>query len=117
MTQLADLSTERAMHGSGVPPFALSPEHAELLASKSTEREVQKRKLVVLLGMRAHHTYELRRMGISHPAGRVQDLEADGYVISSDRVTVVDENGFAHPGVALYGLVSSPEREGSECTQ
>lgn len=99
-----------------LPAISLSPEDEALLRSKSTEREVQKRKLVLLLGIRTHHTYELRRMGISHPAGRVQDLEEDGYVISSDRVTVVDEHGFAHPNVALYGLVSAPENKEGACS-
>jgi hypothetical protein len=110
-----DLNAVTAVHGALLS--TLDPKHAAILASKSTEREAQKRKLALLLGMRAHHTYELRRMGISHPAGRVQNLEEDGYVISSDRVTVVDENGFAHPRVALYGLVSSPGKEGSECKE
>lgn len=81
---------------------------ANAIRSKSTEREAQNRKLVALLRIAKRNTYELRKLGISHPAGRVQDIEADGYVIRSDRVSVVDENGFLHPGVALYTLVSEP---------
>ena len=76
-----------------------------ILNSKSTERQAQVNKLFALLKLRPHHTYELRRLGISHPAGRVQDLEADGHHISSSRVTVVDENGFSHVRVALYSVV------------
>jgi hypothetical protein len=76
-----------------------------IINSKSTERAAQVRKLFALLKIRPHHTYELRRLGISHPAGRVQDLEAEGHLIHSARVVVVDEHGFTHPGVALYSLV------------
>lgn len=76
-----------------------------ILASKSTERGAQVRKLFALLKIRPHHTYELRRLGISHPAGRVQDLQAEGHHITCTRVTVVDENGYSHVGVALYSLV------------
>ena len=76
-----------------------------ILKSKSTERQAQVNKLFALLKIRPHHTYELRRLGISHPAGRVQDLEVEGHHISSSRVTVVDENGFSHVRVALYSLV------------
>jgi len=78
---------------------------AKIIASKSTATEAQTRKLFALLKIRPHHTYELRRQGISHPAGRVQNLLAEGHHIHSDRVTVVDEHGFFHPGVAMYSLV------------
>lgn len=85
-----------------------TPEDRKAISSKSTERNAQNRKLVAFLKLRDQHTYELRKQGISHPAGRVQDLEEEGYVINSDRITVVDENGFRHPNVALYSLVSEP---------
>lgn len=90
-------------------PPPLSEADAKALANKSTERDAQNRKLVALLKQVGRaHTYQLRKHGISHPAGRVQDLEAAGFVILSERTTVVDENGFVHPGVALYSLVSEP---------
>lgn len=76
-----------------------------ILSSKSTERQAQVNKLFALLKIRPHHTYELRRLGISHPAGRVQNLEEEGHHIDSARVTVVDEHGYSHVGVALYSLV------------
>lgn len=90
-------------------PATGSETDQKAIANKSTEREAQNRKLVALLRTRSHHTYELRNQGISHPAGRVQDLEEAGYVIQSDRATVVDDKGFSHPGVAVYSLVSEPE--------
>lgn len=89
--------------------FRLTPEERRALKSDSPERSVQRLKLVALLKLGDKHTYRLRRDGISHPAGRVQDLEEMGYVINSHRITAVDEHGYVHPGVALYELVSVPE--------
>lgn len=85
---------------------------ARVIATRSTATEAQTAKLLALLEINPRHTYELRRHGISHPAGRVQNLEEQGCVIESARITVVDENGFCHPGVALYKLVSKPEKAG-----
>jgi hypothetical protein len=72
--------------------------------SRSTKTEVQLKKLVSFLALRPHHTYELRMAGISHPAGRILDLEKRGYVIASQRITTVDSDGFTHCNVALYSL-------------
>lgn len=81
--------------------------------SKSSATEVQLAKLLARLRMRPHHTYELRRCGISHPAGRILNLQELGYQVRSDRVTSVDSDGFEHRGVALYSLISEPEEAGS----
>ena len=77
--------------------------------SKSTATEVQMAKLLVRLRTRPHHTYELRKCGISHPAGRVLNLVERGFLIESARVTSVDSDGFTHRGVALYSLIAEPE--------
>lgn len=77
--------------------------------SKSTATAVQLAKLIALTSRRPHHTYELRLKGISHPAGRIQDLLAMGYGFDVDRITTVDAHGFTHNGVALYTLVSIPQ--------
>jgi len=76
---------------------------------RSTATEAQIQRLQEALRCRPHNTHELRRMGISHPAGRIQDLEERGYVIESARTTTVDSDGFTHSGVALYVLVAEPE--------
>lgn len=78
---------------------------------KSTATIAQINKLRGLLRRRPHHTYELRKQGISHPAGRVNDLEDMGCVIDSHRITTVDSDGFTHIGVALYSLISEPEEQ------
>lgn len=82
---------------------------ADLLASKSTAREIQVRKLLALLKLSSRDTYHLRRLGISHPAGRIADLKAEGHTITTTRVTVIDENSFSHINVALYSLVCRKE--------
>jgi hypothetical protein len=102
--------------GALLAPVVLGAEALKLLGSKSTATEAQTRKLALLLEARPHNTYELRKQGISHPAGRVQNLEEEGYVIKSDRITVVDENSFSHPGVALYSLLSKPDGQEVTCS-
>ena len=93
-------------------PFDTSQQHSDataILASKSTDTAVQQRKVVKLLTLSGRDTYEFRRNGISHPAGRVRELIAQGYDIRCTRITTVDENGFVHVGVGYYCLVSAPE--------
>jgi hypothetical protein len=82
---------------------------SSVITSKSTATQAQIDKLIELLALAPRHTHELRRLGISHPAGRIQDLEAMGFVIDVGRVTTVDENSFTHKGVARYSLISRPE--------
>ena len=57
-----------------------------------------------LLAIRPRHTYELRRLGISHPAARILDLIEQGQPITSSRVTTVDGDSCPHRDVALYSL-------------
>ena len=75
---------------------------------KHTATEAQLQKLTGFLQIRSHHTYELRRAGISHPAGRIFDLERRGYSFAIDRSMAVDSDGFTHPRVALYTMASAP---------
>lgn len=78
-------------------------------SARSTATAAQLDRLVSMLRVRQRHTHELRMQGISHPAGRIQDLEAIGFVIASDRINTVDGDGFIHTNVALYSIVSEPE--------
>lgn len=82
---------------------------AKAISSRSTARDAQLKKLAALLALRPHFTYELRKMGISRPAGRVYDLQKLGFVIDRHRISSIDGDGFAHHGVSLYSLVSAPE--------
>jgi hypothetical protein len=77
-------------------------------SDRSTATEAQIQRLLTMLRLAPRHTHELRRSGISHPAGRVLDLIKRGYHIEAGRVTTVDGDGFRHVGVALYSLISEP---------
>lgn len=75
--------------------------------SRSTSTEAQIERLVEMLRIRPHHTHELRKLGISHPAGRIQNLEEMGFVIGSDRINTVDSDGFLHtspPAIACLAI-------------
>lgn len=78
---------------------------------RSTATEAQIERLIEMLRARPHHTHELRKFGISHPAGRVQNLEEMGFVIESTRITTIDSDGFPHINVALYSLISEPDEK------
>lgn len=69
----------------------------------------QERRIVNALKIRPHTTDDFRAIGIFQISARIWGLRAQGWVINTDRVTVVDRDGFAHPRAALYSLVSAPE--------
>lgn len=79
-------------------------------SSRSTATEAQICRLLDCLRLRPHHTHELRRLGISHPAGRIGDLLERGYTLTSSRITTVDSDGYMHVRAALYELLSEPDR-------
>lgn len=55
------------------------------------------------------HTLDFRRAGIMQSQTRVHELRALGYDIPTvGRVTVIDDQGFPHHGVALYELIAEP---------
>lgn len=77
-------------------------------SNKSTATKAQLVRLVALISIRPRHTHELRQLGISHPAGRIDDLEKQGFSFETARITTIDSDGYPHRGVALYTLISSP---------
>jgi hypothetical protein len=78
-------------------------------SSRSTATEAQIERLVEMLRIRNRHTHELRKLGISHPAGRINDLKKRGYIFHKQLINTVDSDGFTHVNVALYSLISEPE--------
>ena len=96
-------------NGRNAAPAKTLTKHTAKFSSRSTATEAQIQRLLGLIAIRPHHTHELRRFGISHPAGRVQNLESRGYVIDSARITTIDSDGYAHRGVALYKLIGVPK--------
>jgi hypothetical protein len=69
----------------------------------------QEQRIVAALALRSHTTDTFRALGIFQISARIWGLRAKGYVIQTDRITVVDRDGFPHPRAALYTLVSKPE--------
>lgn len=86
---------------------------ADVLAikSRSTSTESQLAKLPALLRRGPQTTHSLRMQGISHPAGRVNDLRKAGFVIATQRVKSLDSDGFTHINTARYVLISEPPRQ------
>lgn len=75
---------------------------------RSTATEAQRERIAALLRMRPHNGYELRRAGCYQCPTRIFELRARGYDIETQRVSVVDRDGFSHKGVALYVLHREP---------
>jgi Helix-turn-helix domain len=86
-----------------------SQKNASFLA-KSAERSRQRERILVALRAKNRTNYDLRKdpVGSFQAPTRIFELRALGYDIKTHRVTVVDEDGFTHPRVALYELVSEP---------
>lgn len=73
--------------------------------------ETQKKQVLKLLEHGPKTTFELRNLGICHPAGRIQELRKAGHVIN----TVLgdgmpDHRGNVHHSVARYVLVQEAQQ-------
>lgn len=81
-------------------------------SAKSTATEAQRARIIDALRRRPHTSYDLRRLGIYQAPARIKELrDRFGYGITTDRVTLVDRDGYSHPRAALYTLVSEPDGE------
>ncbi|MBO1114661.1 helix-turn-helix domain-containing protein [Bordetella petrii] len=74
----------------------------------STATEAQHARILRALRQRPHTSYELRRLGCYQANTRVLELRRKGYVIITERVSIWDEEGYQHDGVALYSLMDEP---------
>lgn len=84
-------------------------------SAKSTATEAQRGRILAALRLRPQTSYDLRRMGCYQAPARVKELrDRFGYSITTDRVTLYDRDGFAHPRAALYTLVAEPNGERTE---
>ena len=91
-----------------------APNKREFTA-KSTHSEAQRQRILSALRVRPQTSYDLRRIGCYQAPARVKELrDRFGYVISTDRITLVDRDGYMHPRAALYSLVSEPEAPGGQ---
>lgn len=78
------------------------------IASRGSAVKDQERRIVAALKLRSMTTDDFRKIGIFQISARVWGLRAHGYAITTDRITVVDRDGYSHPRAALYTLVSEP---------
>jgi len=76
------------------------------LNSRDMSSEAQRKRVLEHLRASPKTTYNLRALGISHPAARVRELVARGHRIRTERITAVDSDNYTHHGVARYVLLS-----------
>jgi hypothetical protein len=78
-------------------------------SAKSPHSEAQRQRIIEALRRRPQTSYDLRCLGIYQAPARVKELrDRLGYSIVTDRVTLFDRDGYAHPRAALYTLVNEP---------
>ena len=90
-------------------PLENTKQHRQFSA-KSTAREAQYQRIIALTRTGDRSTIELRKAGVMMPAARVKELrEQRGYDIQRVALRdLYDEEGFLHPRVAIYSLLSEP---------
>lgn len=76
----------------------------------STATEAQRRRIIDMLRTGPKHTLDFRRAGIMQSQTRIHELRRRGYDLPTvARLTVADDEGYLHSGVALYELHGEPE--------
>ena len=89
---------------------ALSAPNSRNFSNKSTSTAAQYQRIIQMLRPDRKNTMQLRRAGVMMPAARIKELnDKFGYeIVRVSQVTLWDEWGFAHKGVAVYELISEP---------
>lgn len=79
-------------------------------SAKSTATYAQYERVVHMLKTGEKSTIALRRGGVMMPAARIKEMnDRHGYVIRRvDLRDLYDEDGYLHPHVAIYELISCP---------
>jgi hypothetical protein len=76
---------------------------------KSTHSEAQRQRILDALRRGPKTSYDLRRLGCYQAPARIKELrDKFGYLIETQRVTLVDRDGYLHPRAARYSLISEP---------
>jgi len=73
----------------------------------STTDTTQCARILAALRCRPHTSYELRKLGCYQANTRVLELRRMGYDIRTKRVSILDDEGYRHDGIALYVLYES----------
>lgn len=96
---------------------ALNATSKRRFGNKSTATAAQYDRALQLLRVSRKNTMELRRAGVMMPAARIKELnDRFGYSIARvAQITLWDEWGYSHKGVAVYELLSEPAALG--CTR
>jgi len=76
------------------------------MLNKSTVGNAQRQRILNALALRPHTSYELRKLGCYQANTRVLELRRMGHNISTVRVSIWDDEGYRHDGIALYTLHS-----------
>ena len=105
--------TQKAMAPTVAAVGAIRKNQTQLqFSAKFSATEAQRTRIIHALLRRPHTSYDLRRLGIYQAPARIKELrDRFGYGITTDRVTLVDADGYSHPRAALYTLVSEPDGE------
>lgn len=76
----------------------------------STATEEQRRRIIAMLRTGPRSTLDFRRVGIMQSQTRVHELRRKGYDLPTvARLTIADDEGYLHNGVALYELLGEPD--------
>ena len=97
----------------GAAPFEAAPHNA--INNSSTATDAQRRRIVEMLRNGRKTTLDFRRAGIMQSQTRIFELRNRlGYEIPTiGRVTIADDQGYLHCGVAVYELVAEPAVKGA----
>jgi hypothetical protein len=78
--------------------------------NRSAATEAQRDRILSALMRRPQTSYDLRLIGCYQAPTRIKELRDDlGHCIETTRVTVVDNEGYTHRGVALYSLKAAAD--------
>lgn len=93
---------------------ATIPEEKRSLSqgNSNTSTNAQIARLVPHLRLGQSDTFTImRELNICRPGARICDLRNAGYKIITNRITMTDEWGRIHRGVAAYTLIAEPSAQ------
>lgn len=106
------MTTKKKLEGRGNGARAPQKNHQvqREFRPKLTIGEAQRQRILAALREKPQTSYDLRCMGCYEVAARISELRnVFGFRIDTERVTLVDRDGYRHPRAARYVLRSEPE--------
>jgi hypothetical protein len=77
---------------------------------QSSNSRAQRARLLARLQLGPIDTLTARRdLNVLHPAARINELKERGHPIRAQRISMTDEQGRTHHGIALYYLTQTGE--------